>query len=81
MQVTTLGCIMNPVPLPSPDVCPLCGQTNQCALEIERATGQKQAACWCTQASFSTDVLSRVPPDARNRACICARCANGQVAR
>jgi hypothetical protein len=69
---------MNPAPLPSPEVCPLCGQSNQCALEIERATGQKQDSCWCTQATFSADLLSRLPDNAVNRACICARCASGQ---
>ena len=70
----------SPTPLPSPSVCPLCGQPNQCALEIERTTGKKQAACWCTQASFSADLLSRVPTKARDRACICARCASGPIA-
>jgi hypothetical protein len=63
---------------PSPEVCPLCGQANQCAMEKERMTGQKQGPCWCTQASFSAELLSRLPDDAVNRACICARCASGQ---
>lgn len=69
---------MNPVMLPSPEVCPLCGQPNQCALEIERSTGQKQDSCWCAQATFSAELLSRLPAHAVNRACICARCASGQ---
>lgn len=61
-------------PLP-PEVCPLCGQANQCAMEIERATGRKQPPCWCTQASFSAELLARLPDSARNQACICAACA------
>lgn len=55
--------------------CPLCGQENQCALEIERATGLKQGPCWCTQVDFSADLLARVPQPAQRQACICAACA------
>jgi hypothetical protein len=46
-------------------------------MEVERATGQKQAPCWCTQVDFSAELLARVPEDARRKACICARCADG----
>ncbi len=60
-----------------PTRCPLCGQANACAMEVERATGQKQAPCWCTQVDFSAELLARVPEDARRKACICARCADG----
>jgi len=56
----------------------LCGQPNRCANEIERATGVKQEACWCTQVEFSADLLARVPQAARRLACICARCARGE---
>ena len=45
--------------------CPLCGQANQCALEVERATGLKQPPCWCTQVDFNREVLERLPPEAR----------------
>ena len=65
-------------PIP-PEVCPLCGQPNQCAMEMERASGQKQAPCWCTQASFSAELLARIPENARNQACICAACGTMQV--
>jgi hypothetical protein len=44
-------------------------------MEVERETGQKQPPCWCTQASFSADLLARIPDAQRNQACICARCA------
>lgn len=66
-------------PLP-PEVCPLCGQSNQCAMEIKRTTGKKQPPCWCTEATFSAELLSRLPDNAVHRACICARCASGQDA-
>ena len=57
--------------------CPLCGQANECAMERERATGVPQGPCWCTQADFTAELLARVPEAARDRACLCARCAGG----
>jgi Cysteine-rich CWC len=56
-------------------LCPLCGQANHCAMEIEKATGIKQAACWCVGMDFSADLLSQVPMPAQCQACICAACA------
>jgi hypothetical protein len=55
--------------------CPLCGQVNQCAMEVERETGVKQGPCWCTQATFAADLLEKIPQEARGKACICAACA------
>lgn len=60
---------------PDPRLCPLCGQPNGCALECERATGVLQPPCWCTQAKFEAELLSRIPEHARGKACICAACA------
>lgn len=63
-------------PLPvNPALCPLCGQANQCAMEQECASGQKQPPCWCTQVDFSADLLARIPASARAQACVCATCA------
>jgi hypothetical protein len=59
----------------TPGLCPLCGKANQCAMEIEKITGQKQPPCWCTQVDFSAGLLDRVPADSRGRACICPACA------
>jgi len=61
---------------PNPAICPLCGQGNQCAMEVEQATGVQQPACWCTRATFSQALLDTVPLAARDNACICARCAS-----
>jgi hypothetical protein len=58
-----------------PDRCPLCGQPNQCAMELERITGEKQPPCWCTQVDFSAELLARVPADKQHLACICSHCA------
>lgn len=55
--------------------CPLCGQGNACALEAQRASGQPQPPCWCTQVDFSRELLARVPTALRDRTCICAACA------
>ncbi|MGV3572597.1 MAG: cysteine-rich CWC family protein [Ramlibacter sp.] len=65
---------------PDPTACPLCGTRNRCAVEIERETGVKQDACWCTQVDFSAELLARVPAAARDRACICAACARAAAA-
>jgi hypothetical protein len=58
-----------------PARCPLCGQPNQCAMEVQRATGVPQPPCWCTRVVFSAEVLARVPAEAQRRACICQHCA------
>ncbi len=55
--------------------CPLCGQDNQCAMEVEKATGEKQPPCWCTKVDFSAELLARLPVEARHKACICEACA------
>ncbi|HEY0826088.1 MAG TPA: cysteine-rich CWC family protein [Ramlibacter sp.] len=65
---------MNP-PRPDPSLCPLCGQPNRCAVELERETGRAPGPCWCTQVDFGAELLARVPPQAQRLACICAACA------
>ncbi len=70
---------MQAVP-PDPTLCPLCGQANRCAMEVERETGLAQPPCWCMQADFTEELLSRVPAAARRTACICAACARGAPA-
>ena len=60
--------------------CPLCGQANRCAMEIERETGVRQGPCWCMQVDFAADLLARIPEPARDRACVCASCARGEPA-
>ena len=55
--------------------CPLCGQANQCAIEVELATGLKQPPCWCAQTTFTAALLSKIPEPARGKACLCTACA------
>jgi hypothetical protein len=55
--------------------CPLCGQSNRCAMEVEKATGAPQPPCWCTQVDFTSELLAQVPAAAREAACICEACA------
>jgi hypothetical protein len=62
---------------PDPSRCPLCGAGNGCAMVRQRATGQPQPPCWCTQATFAPELLARVPEAAQRKACICAACAAG----
>jgi len=47
-------------------------------MERERITGEEQPPCWCTQVNFTADLLAQVPPDAKDRACICAVCARAR---
>jgi Cysteine-rich CWC len=58
-----------------PRRCPLCGVSNQCAMERARETGQAQPPCWCTQTQFNRAALDAIPPKARRLACICQACA------
>jgi hypothetical protein len=62
-------------PSPDPTLCPLCFQPNRCAMEMQRATGQAQPPCWCTQVDFAAEVLARVPAEAQRLSCLCAACA------
>jgi hypothetical protein len=57
--------------------CPLCGTRNGCAMEAARETGAPQPPCWCMAADFGRAPLSRLPPELRGKACLCARCAAG----
>lgn len=66
-------------PTADPTRCPICGQPNRCAMEVEREIGVAQGPCWCTGVDFSTDLLARVPAAARRQSCICAACAAKQV--
>jgi len=68
------------MPDTSPRLCPLCGHPNQCAMEIERATGTPQPPCWCSAQSFSAELLERIPQAARGLRCVCAACAKGAEA-
>ena len=63
------------LPLIEASRCPLCGRANQCAMEVERATGIQQPPCWCTQANFSEELLEQLPAEALGQACICPACA------
>jgi hypothetical protein len=60
-------------PLPNL-ICPLCGGPNDCRAA---QTGSFDEPCWCANVVVDPDALARVPPGARNRACLCRRCATG----
>ncbi|WP_077045866.1 cysteine-rich CWC family protein [Pseudomonas sp. KK4] len=58
---------MNP-----PDLCPACGAPNNCTLADPRTVDR---ACWCFSVSIDPAVLQALPPELRNAACLCPRCA------
>ncbi|WP_337955963.1 cysteine-rich CWC family protein [Curvibacter lanceolatus] len=55
------------------DLCPLCGQPNECG-----ACQGNASACWCMSTPIGADVLARLPAEERGLRCICARCAQKQ---
>jgi hypothetical protein len=52
--------------------CPLCGQSNDCAV----AAGRDPDSCWCMTATMSPSALVSIPPEAQGKICICAQCAS-----
>ena len=53
-------------------LCPICGQPNNCAMEIEKSTAHKQEPCWCVSLEFPKELLTKLPSGAE--ACICNQC-------
>ncbi|MBS0493115.1 MAG: cysteine-rich CWC family protein [Proteobacteria bacterium] len=51
--------------------CPLCGQSNQCAM----AAGLAPAQCWCMVWPIEQIALQRLASEQRGQACICPQCA------
>ena len=64
-----------PIPGTRQETCPLCGGPNGCGL----AAGSSE--CWCFSARIPSQVLDRIPPEARNASCICQACASSAVSR
>ena len=60
-------------------ICPTCGKPNECAQEVARATGKPSEACWCMSATFSAELLDRVPEEVQNKACICEKCVSSSI--
>ena len=56
--------------------CPLCGESNQCAMAPAAST---ESPCWCTQVSFTAELLASVLLSAQGKACICQRCVNASA--
>src|SRR5258706_7304287 len=56
-----------------PNRCPLCGGANGCQL---CGACPYKGPCWCVSVKIPDELLARVPPELRNRACICQDCVN-----
>jgi len=54
--------------------CPSCGQLNQCA---QADADAPVTACWCFNVPVDAAQLALLPPEQRNRSCLCPRCAQG----
>jgi hypothetical protein len=56
-----------------PRRCPLCGDGNACGIAEGKST------CWCFEATISPETLARVPAEAREKACVCRGCVEGEA--
>lgn len=54
--------------------CPLCGQSNQCAI----TAGLAPESCWCMTTDIAPAALAAIPEAQRRQSCLCPRCAAGQ---
>jgi hypothetical protein len=59
-----------------PTRCPLCGQPNACAM-AGGCEGANDSPCWCVTATFTPELMQRIPVQAQGKACICQTCAQG----
>ena len=60
-----------PLPTIDPAHCPLCGRSNQCAIE----SGAPAETCWCMGTPIAPEALSALAPEQRGQACLCPACA------
>ena len=60
----------------NPTFCPLCGATNQCAMEIAKATGKPLERCWCVDTVFTPELLEWLPEATKGKACVCVACSS-----
>jgi Family of unknown function (DUF5522)/Cysteine-rich CWC len=51
--------------------CPLCGQPNDCQL---CTVALYKGPCWCFKAKIPSELVAQIPPESRNKACLCHEC-------
>lgn len=56
----------------NPDLCPICGGDNGCALRRNKPIEQ----CWCTKAVFTEAMFREIPEEKRRQSCICRPCVD-----
>lgn len=56
-----------------PERCPLCGEQNLCAMANNNQSNNLD--CWCKNESIPAALIEQVPPEAKNKSCICQKCA------
>jgi hypothetical protein len=55
----------------NPELCPLCDRENDCQL---CGVDSHKGPCWCASIPVPDELLARVVPELKNRACICQKC-------
>lgn len=56
-------------PSVAPNICPTCGDANECGLS------QGKAECWCFSVQIAPSAIDQIPVEAKDTVCICPRCA------
>jgi len=62
---------MTAEPIQASAICPLCGETNQCAISL----GKPPEQCWCQSSAIDKSALAKIPPAQAGKTCICPKCA------
>lgn len=55
-----------------PTRCPLCRKDNACG----GAAGQPK--CWCWDETIPATMIAKLPPEARDQACVCQGCVHAK---
>ena len=59
----------------NPSLCPLCQKPNLCVMASPKADDSPPQRCWCMDATFTPELLAKIPDTAKHKACVCADCA------
>ncbi|ARN74678.1 cysteine-rich CWC family protein [Oceanicoccus sagamiensis] len=55
----------------SPSTCPICGDTNLCAM----ADQPNASDCWCREVNIPQQLIDQANSQNKDRYCICQNCA------
>lgn len=59
-----------------PELCPLCGQANDCQLAT---CATYKGSCWCFRLESAASALANLPLEVSRGTCLCRSCLEAQV--